>query len=70
MKFFKTLISLHTVKLIVIFAIAIIYLATMATNSSNKNNAVPGSGSIADEESKSLSAAEVEPISPRSETNF
>lgn len=66
MKFFKTLISLHTVKLIIIAIIAIIYLATTPTNNSKKIEVTQRSGSITNEDiiinegTKTLSVAKVD----------
>ena len=54
MKPYKILLSLHSIKLIVISALALIFLAITATNSSNKIEAIQGDVSIANEEPISL----------------
>ncbi|MEP6946099.1 MAG: hypothetical protein ABJA02_09295 [Acidobacteriota bacterium] len=51
MKSFKTLLSLHTVQLILITVIAIIYLAIAATHNSIKTGTAEGVGSIAKDDS-------------------
>lgn len=54
MKPYKILLSLHSIKLIVISALALIFLAITATNISNKIEAIQGDVSIANEEPISL----------------
>ena len=56
MKIFKMLLSLHSIKLILISVFVITYLIMTAPNSSNKTEVFlkEGSTSIASEESKSL----------------
>ena len=68
MKVFKILLSLHSIKLILISALVITYLVITATNSSNKTEAVnEGSTSIASEESKALRVDNVESMDAKIE---
>ena len=54
MKYFKILLQLHSIKLILFFALAVLFFAMTAANSSNKTKAAQADMSIADEEANSL----------------
>ena len=54
MKHFKILLQLHSIKLILFSALAIVFLAMTATNSSNKTETTQADVSIANEEANSL----------------
>lgn len=54
MKSFKILLSLHSIKLILILALAITYMAMTAINYSNNTAVVDRGGSVSKEEGNSL----------------
>ena len=60
MRHVKVLIQLHSIKLIVFFALAVVFLAMTAANSSNKTKAAQADVSIANEEANSLAVVDSE----------
>jgi len=54
MRHVKILLQLHSIKLILFFALAVVFLAITAANSSNKTKAAQADMSIANEEANSL----------------
>lgn len=57
MRHVKVLLQLHSIKLILFFALAVVFLAITAANSSNKTKAVQADVSITNEEANILAVA-------------
>lgn len=58
MRHVKIILQLHSIKLILFFALAVFFLAITAPNSSNKTKAAQADVSIANEEANSLAVVD------------
>ena len=57
MRHVKVLLQLHSIKLILFSALAIIFMAMMSANSSNKTDTIPTDVSVTDEKANSFAVA-------------